>query len=57
MKVKQINQNQLTEECWLIQMWGLESCKNCEAFETEDCGGKEILKTKKNNRGFTVPLK
>lgn len=54
MKTKVIRQDRLTGECWLVQMWGTSRCKDCEAFGTEDCGGQEILKTGKNEKGYKV---
>ena len=39
---KSIDQNKLTGDCWLIQMGGLSACKNCEALNTDDCGGRSI---------------
>ena len=56
MEIKSIKQSDLSSECWLIQMFGLSSCKNCEAFDTDDCGGKEILKNGFNEKGIDIPL-
>lgn len=42
---KIINQKKLTSDCWIIQIEGIEACKKCSYFNTEECGGKEILKT------------
>jgi len=42
MKSKIINQSDLTSECFLIQAWGIERCKDCEALNTPDCGGERI---------------
>ncbi len=41
---KEIDQSQLTSDCWLIQFGGLDVCKTCEVRGTEDCGGGETLK-------------
>ena len=56
--IKEINipQRKLSAECWLIQFNGLEACKGCELLNTEECGGKQIRKTMKNNLGFSIPL-
>jgi hypothetical protein len=54
MKEKVIRQDRLTGECWLVQMWGTNQCKDCPAKDTEDCGGQEILKTGKNEKGYLV---
>jgi len=32
----------------MIQIFGLEACKTCEFKNTEECGGKEIIKKLKN---------
>lgn len=42
MKAKLIRQSDLTSECWTIQMWGIEACKDCEALNTKECGGARI---------------
>lgn len=42
---KVIDQSKLTSDCWLIQFDGLSACETCEAKDTPDCGGGEILKT------------
>lgn len=42
--IKEINQSELTSECWLIQMQGLYACESCDLLNTEECGGQEILK-------------
>jgi len=54
--VKTIHQGNLTSECWLIQMWGKGRCDTCEARGTDDCGGKKILETGKNEKGIAVPV-
>ena len=40
----EINQNELTSDCWLIQIRGLKACEECNLKNTEDCGGQEIIK-------------
>jgi hypothetical protein len=44
MKAIKVNQAELTSDCWLIQIQGLEACENCELKGTPDCGGKNIIK-------------
>ena len=44
-----IKQNELTSECFIIQMWGIESCDSCECLNTNECGGQEIRKKLLNN--------
>lgn len=33
---KEIDQNKLTSDCWLIQFEGLAACKNCEFKDTSE---------------------
>ncbi len=56
MKCKVISQKMLSAECWLIQVWGLDACQDCDYQKTRDCGGKQILKTGKNILGNEIPL-
>jgi len=52
---KQVKQANLTGECWSVQVWGLEQCKTCR-YKGKDCGGKNIRKTGKNEKGIAVPI-
>ena len=54
--VNEVDQNQMTGECWLIQLQGKSACETCEAKLTQDCGGQKIRDTGKNEKGFAVPL-
>jgi hypothetical protein len=56
MESRSIIQSQMTAECWLIQFQGKKACEDCEVRDTEDCGGQNIRKTGKNEKGFPVPL-
>lgn len=56
MKVSTVEQAKVTDECWSVQIWGLGYCKTCEYAGKRLCGGKNIRKTGKNEKGFTVPL-
>jgi hypothetical protein len=56
MEAKIVKQSQMTGECWSVQIWGLKYCETCEFKGKRNCGGKNIIKTGKNERGFTVPL-
>ena len=42
--VKIVNQDSLTSECWLIQIYGVDTCNTCEYLNTEECGGQDIRK-------------
>lgn len=55
-EIRRIPQSKLTSECWLVQFRGFEACKDCEVKGTPDCGGKSIIKTGKNEKGFVVPI-
>jgi hypothetical protein len=39
---KEIDQDKLTSDCWLIQFDGLSACENCEVKDTSECGGQAI---------------
>jgi hypothetical protein len=51
-----IKQRSLSNECWLVQIWGLDRCETCDLKDTEDCGGKRIRETGYNEKGLLVPL-
>lgn len=55
-KVREIRQSSLTEECWGIQIWGPGKCETCEFKDTDECGGQEIRRKLKNKKGLTVPV-
>lgn len=55
-KVRTIKQSSLSSECWLVQMWGLDRCNTCEFRGTAECGGQEIRKSGKNEKGLDVPV-
>ena len=42
--IKTIKQSELTSECWMIQMFGIEKCVDCDVLNTDECGGQEIRK-------------
>lgn len=43
MKTYTVKQRELTSDCWLIQIQGIEACKECDYWGTRDCDGKKIL--------------
>jgi hypothetical protein len=53
---RSISQKDLTSECWLVQMWGSDRCNTCNLKDTDDCGGKKIRMTGRNERGIIVPI-
>jgi hypothetical protein len=54
--MRQIRQDSLTAECWGVQAWGLGYCESCEYLNSEDCGGQDIRRTLKNEKGLAVPV-
>ena len=56
-QTRTVNQGNLTGECWLVQIWGIERCKTCEFHNTTECGGKNIRQTGKNKKNLEVPVK
>lgn len=40
---KEIAQESLTSDCWLVQFDGLKACEHCEVKGTFECGGGETL--------------
>lgn len=42
------------DECFKVQMGGTKFCASCPLFNTDACGGKNILITGKNAKGYTV---
>jgi hypothetical protein len=40
---KEIPQENLTADCWPVQVWGLLACENCELKDSDNCGGKVYL--------------
>ena len=56
MKTVIVNQAELTSDCWLIQMQGIEACENCEFKDTTECGGKSILKRIANGKYPSVGI-
>ena len=56
MKCKVISQKMLSAECWLVQVWGFDACRDCDYKDTRECGGENILKTGKNVFNHNIPL-
>lgn len=52
--VKMVKQANLTAECWMVQIYGTSHCSSCEFKDTDDCGGPEIRKSGKNEKGIEV---
>lgn len=54
METKIMPQIKLTGECWIVQIQGLKACKACHYKNTEDCGGEDIRRTGKNEKGYEI---
>lgn len=52
----EVDQSDLTAECWEVQLRGREACEKCEFLNTSECGGPNIVRTGKNSKGREVPL-
>lgn len=53
---RSVPQNNMTSECWGIQLEGMAACDACVLKGDKGCGGKKIRETGKNRAGFAVPL-
>ena len=51
-----VDPQKLSNECLMVQLFGLKYCDLCEAKNTRNCGGKKIRQTGKNKAGVKVPL-
>jgi hypothetical protein len=56
MSSRSIPQQDLTDECWTVQIQGLKACEKCKFKGTADCGGKAIREKGTNAKGKQVPL-
>ena len=41
-KEKSVRTSLLTDDCFLIQIFGISQCDNCEWLDSPDCDGKKI---------------
>ena len=56
MESKIIKQNDLSSECWNVQIWGFKRCEKCKFRYSKKCGGLKIRQTGKNELGKKVPI-
>ena len=56
-QTRTVKQSNLTGECMMVQVWGIEHCKTCEYRNSSECGGKNIRQTGKNEKDLEVPVK
>jgi hypothetical protein len=53
--MKKIDTSKLSaDECWSVQINGLIFCEDCKFTGLTACRGKEIRKTGKNKKGYTI---
>ncbi len=53
--MKRIDTSKLSsDECWGVQINGINHCKNCTWAGTSACEGKDIVKTGKNHLGYRI---
>jgi uncharacterized membrane protein len=53
--MKHINTNRLSEdECWSVQINGLDWCKSCKWTGITACEGHNILKVGYNSKGWKI---
>lgn len=53
--MKQIDTSKLShDECWGIQINGLQHCRYCKWTGLSACEGKNIVKTGKNSLGYRI---
>lgn len=48
--VREIPQETLTSDCWMVQIKGLSACVKCTFENTPDCGGGKTLKNIKSSK-------
>jgi len=41
-------------ECLRVQMDGKRACQQCDLYETDRCGGKDILCSGQNKKGYHI---
>jgi hypothetical protein len=53
--MKTINTKKLsTDECWGVQINGLNHCKTCKWTGISACEGKHIVETGRNSKGYRI---
>lgn len=53
--MKNIDTTKLSaDECWGVQINGLQHCKNCKWTGISACEGQEIVKTGRNSKGYKI---
>ena len=58
LQTKWIREDDLTSECWKIQVFGPQACYSCEFRDkTQQCSGVNIRKVGMNRKGHAIPLK
>jgi len=53
--MKHVDTSKLSQdECWGVQINGLQHCKNCKWNGISACEGKNIVKTGRNSKGYRI---
>jgi hypothetical protein len=53
--MKKIDTSKLsTDECWGVQINGTQHCKYCKWTGISACEGKDIIKTGRNSKGYSI---
>ncbi len=56
--MKKIDTSKLSnDECWSVQINGLDHCETCKFTGLTACNGKDIRRTGKNKKGYTIGRK
>ena len=49
--VTHVLQDDLTSDCWLVQIEGVSACEKCPDRDTDSCGGGKSLAASQQRRG------
>jgi hypothetical protein len=52
--MKKIDTSKLSDECWSVQINGLNHCENCKFTGLTACAGKDIRRTGRNKLGYVI---
>ncbi len=52
--MKKIDTSKLSDECWSVQINGLNHCETCKFTGLTACVGKDIRRTGRNKLGYII---
>jgi hypothetical protein len=52
--MRKIDPTLLSDECWSVQINGLQHCQNCKWLGISACAGQDIRRTRYNAKGFRI---